>query len=69
MTTIQAPIALEIEVPAELHDALQKFLDDRKGWSQNSTFSAALSQFLMQQGVCDRRVNGIYLETAMGGGK
>ncbi|NJL45087.1 MAG: DUF2811 domain-containing protein [Leptolyngbyaceae cyanobacterium SM2_3_12] len=55
-------ISLMAEVPEELHEALQQYLDINPAWSQHRVFCAALSLFLMQNGTCDREVNRIYLD-------
>jgi hypothetical protein len=56
-------VSLLVEVPEELHESLQCYLDSHPAWNQQRAFCAALSLFLMQNGSCDRRVNRIYLDT------
>lgn len=56
-------VSLLVEVPEELHESLQRYLDSHPAWNQQRAFCAALSLFLMQNGNCDRRVNRIYLDT------
>jgi hypothetical protein len=51
------------EVPEDLYNALQTYLDDNPAWNQHRVFCAALSLFLMQDTGCDRDVNRIYLDT------
>lgn len=55
-------ISLLVEVPEELHEALQNYVDVHPTWSQHRVFCAALSLFLMQNGQSDRQVNRIYLD-------
>lgn len=63
MATTMAPrISLNIEVPEELHEAMQHYLDTHPAWSQHRICCAALSLFLMQNGVSDRRINRLYLD-------
>ncbi|MGF1458068.1 MAG: DUF2811 domain-containing protein [Leptolyngbyaceae cyanobacterium] len=56
-------VSLLVEVPEELHESLQSYLDSHPAWNQQRAFCAALSLFLMQNGSSDRRVNRIYLDT------
>ncbi|MBD0266906.1 DUF2811 domain-containing protein [Pseudanabaena sp. FACHB-2040] len=55
-------VSLLAEIPEELHEALQNYLDTHPAWSQHRVFCAALSLFLMQNGTRDRSVNQIYLD-------
>nr|WP_242028284.1 DUF2811 domain-containing protein [Pseudanabaena sp. FACHB-2040] len=61
-TTMVPRISLNVEIPEELHESLQTYLETHPTWSQHRVFCAALSLFLMQNGMCDRRVNRIYLD-------
>lgn len=56
-------VSLFAEIPEELHDALQTFIDTHPTWSQHRVFCAALSLFLMQNGKGNRQVNRIYLDS------
>ncbi|HSM80318.1 MAG TPA: DUF2811 domain-containing protein [Nodosilinea sp.] len=58
----QPTVSLMAEVPEDLYDALQVYLDGNHAWSQHRVFCAALSLFLMQNTSCDRDVNRIYLD-------
>jgi hypothetical protein len=63
MAAMMSPrVSLNVEVPEELHEALQSYLENRSSWSQHRVFCAALSLFLMQNGVSDRRINRLYLD-------
>lgn len=61
--TMMPRISLDVEIPEDLHDSLQSYLDTHPAWSQHRVFCAALSLFLMQNGTCDRKVNRIYLDS------
>jgi hypothetical protein len=56
-------ISLNVEVPEELHRAMVDYVESHPSWSQHRVFCAALSLFLMQNGVSDRRINRLYLDT------
>jgi len=62
VTQTMPRVSLMAEVPEDLHEALQAYLDNHPAWSQHRVFCAALSLFLMQNGYTDRRVNRIYLD-------
>ncbi|MGG6238362.1 DUF2811 domain-containing protein [Nodosilinea sp. AN01ver1] len=62
-------VCLMAEVPEELYEALQVYLDSNPAWSQHRVFCAALSLFLMQNvsgprsaAKGHRDVNRIYLD-------
>lgn len=56
-------ISLNVEVPEELYEAMQGYVETHPAWSQHRVFCAALSLFLMQNGVSDRRINRLYLDS------
>jgi hypothetical protein len=72
--TLNAPapkVSLMAEVPEELYNALQVYLDGNPAWNQHRVFCAALSLFFMQDSTYDsqrsaakghRDVNRIYLD-------
>ncbi|MFM7220975.1 MAG: DUF2811 domain-containing protein [Nodosilinea sp.] len=60
--TIAPRISLNVEVPEELFTAMQDYVGTHPAWSQHRVFCAALSLFLMQNGVSDRRINRLYLD-------
>lgn len=41
-------IPLSAEIPQELHESLQRYLDEHPSWDQNRVLAAALSLFLLQ---------------------
>ena len=61
--TMTHRISLNVEVPEELHNAMVSYVESHPAWSQHRVFCAALSLFLMQNGVSDRRINRLYLDT------
>lgn len=61
-STMPPRISLNVEIPEELNQAMQNYLDIHPAWSQHRVFCAALSLFLMQNGIRDRRVNRLYLD-------
>lgn len=63
---VQQSVSLSIEIPEELHTSVQHYLDVHSGWSQDRLFCAALSLFLMQNGVTHRQVSRIYLDSLFG---
>ena len=59
-------VSLMVELPEELLDPLQGFLEARTGWEQDRVFGAAIALFLMQNGVNQRQVNRVYLDNVFG---
>lgn len=55
-------IDLQVEIPEDLHNALQAYLDSNPSWSQARVFSAATALFLMQNGTSDRSINRTYID-------
>jgi hypothetical protein len=56
-------ISLNVEIPEALHQAMQTYLEDHSAWSQHRVCCAAVSLFLMQNGVSNRNINRLYLDT------
>lgn len=56
-------VSLNVEIPEELYDSLRTYVENHQGWSQHRVFCASLSLFLMQNGVKDRQINRLYLDT------
>ncbi|MEL6350570.1 MAG: DUF2811 domain-containing protein [Cyanobacteria bacterium J06627_28] len=63
---MQQSVSLSVEIPEELHASVQHYLDVHSGWSQDRLFCAAISLFLMQNGVTHRQVSRIYLDSLFG---
>ncbi|ASC71651.1 hypothetical protein XM38_026050 [Halomicronema hongdechloris C2206] len=61
--TMTPRLSLHAEIPEDLYDALQNYLETRPHWNQHRVFCAALSLFLMQNGTCDRKINRFYLDS------
>ena len=51
------------DLPEGISERLQSFLMQRPGWSQKRVMQNALSLFLLQNGVDDRAVSQLYLES------
>lgn len=63
---MQQSVSLSVEIPEDLHVSVQHYLDVHSGWSQDRLFCAAISLFLMQNGVTERHVSRIYLDSLFG---
>ena len=55
-------VSILADIPEELHEVLQGYLENHPAWDQDRVFSAALSLFLMQNGNNDRRTSRVYLD-------
>ncbi len=71
LSTTPPSVSLMAEIPEELNDALQQYLDRNPAWSQHRVLCAALSLFLMQNSPSDpqtlaakgdRDISRIYLD-------
>lgn len=60
---MNATVSILTEIPEELHDSLQSYLETHPDWDQDRVFTAALSLFLLQNGNGDRRAVRVYLES------
>lgn len=56
-------LSILTEIPEELHQSLQSYLESHPDWDQDRVFAAALSLFLLQNSDGDRRAARVYLET------
>ncbi|MEM9089150.1 MAG: DUF2811 domain-containing protein [Cyanobacteria bacterium P01_F01_bin.53] len=63
---MQQSVSLSVEIPEELHASVQHYLDTHSGWGQDRLFCAAISLFLMQNGVTKHQVSRIYLDSLFG---
>ncbi|PZO10246.1 MAG: hypothetical protein DCF25_20925 [Leptolyngbya foveolarum] len=54
------------ELPAPLRQHLDAFAAQRPGWTAERVLSNALSLFLLQNGVQDRAVSQLYLQSTFG---
>lgn len=62
-------ISTNIEIPENLHAAVQDYLDTHPAWDHDRVMQAALSLFLVQNGVDQPSVNSLYLDSLFGGEK
>ncbi|MGG6297658.1 DUF2811 domain-containing protein [Leptolyngbya sp. AN02str] len=68
---MNATVSILAEIPEELHESLQGYLETHPDWDQDRVFSAALSLFLLQNGTSEnpnsalsyRRAARVYLDT------
>ncbi|MGC1306527.1 MAG: DUF2811 domain-containing protein [Phormidesmis sp.] len=49
------------ELPSEITQHLQLFIEQRPDWTQERIMCSALALFLLQNGVRDRAVSQVYL--------
>ena len=54
------------ELPAPISQHLETFVKQRPDWTQERILSSALALFLLQNGVSDRAVSQVYLQTMFG---
>lgn len=59
-------ITTEIEIPEDLFNAFQRYLDTHPKWDQNRGVQSALSLFLIQNGINDSRINELYMDSLFG---
>lgn len=65
MTPATAPVtvSLMVEIPEPLHVSIKDYLDTHEMWSQERIMQAALSLFLLQNGVNQPHINSLYLDS------
>lgn len=61
-------VSLMVEIPEELVDVLQSFLGTHTAWDQDRVFCAAMSLFLIQNGMNQQQVSRLYLDSLFGCG-
>ena len=68
MTPVTAPVtvSLMVEIPETLHISIKDYLDTHEMWSQERMMQAALSLFLLQNGVNQAHINSLYLDSLFG---
>ncbi len=66
VTTAPVNVSLMIEIPETLHHSIQDYLNTHELWSQERVMQAALSLFLMQNGMNQPHVNRLYLDSLFG---
>ena len=60
---MRSMVSILSEIPEELYDSLNSYLETHPEWDQDRIFAAALSLFLLQNGDSDRRAARVYLDT------
>ena len=68
---MKTKISILAEIPEEIHESLQDYLETHPNWDQDRVFAAALSLFLLQNGTSKvtqtsenyRACAQVYLET------
>ena len=55
-------ISFLAEVPPSIKEAMEVFIDDHPNWDQYRLIQAALSGFLIQNGVDSRSINRLYFQ-------
>ena len=55
-------ISFLAEVPPSIKEAMEAFIDDHPNWDQYRLIQAALSGFLIQNGVDSRSINRLYCQ-------
>ncbi|MEM6254322.1 MAG: DUF2811 domain-containing protein [Cyanobacteria bacterium P01_D01_bin.156] len=68
MPSVTGPttVSLMVEIPETLYLSIQDYLDTHEMWSQERMMQAALSLFLMQNGINHAHVNSLYLDSLFG---
>lgn len=68
MTPVTAPVtvSLMVDIPESLHLSIQDYLEAHEMWSQERMMQAALSLFLLQNGVNQPHINSLYLDSLFG---
>ncbi|MGD1853077.1 MAG: DUF2811 domain-containing protein [Leptolyngbyaceae cyanobacterium] len=66
MATAPTTISLMVEIPESLHLSIQDYLDTHELWSQERMMQAALSLFLLQNGVNQPHIYHLYLDSLFG---
>ena len=68
MTPMSMPVSvsLMVEIPEDLYVSIQDYLETHEMWSQERMMQAALSLFLLQNGVNKPHVNSLYLDSLFG---
>ncbi|MGD1853080.1 MAG: DUF2811 domain-containing protein [Leptolyngbyaceae cyanobacterium] len=64
--TTTATVSLMVEIPESLHLSMQSYLNTHELWSQERVMQAALSLFLMQNGINQPHINSLYLDSLFG---
>jgi hypothetical protein len=60
---METTVSILAEIPEGLHETMTQFLETHEDWDQDRLFAAALSLFLLQNGVCDQRAERVLIES------
>ena len=52
---MQTGVSILAEIPEDLYQSLERYLERYPDWDRERVFSAAISLFLLQNGESDRR--------------
>ena len=68
MTPATSPVtvSLMVEIPETLYVSIQDYLGGHETWSQERMMQAALSLFLLQNGVSQSHINSLYIDSLFG---
>ena len=64
--SVPVTVSLMVEIPEDLYASIQEYLDTHELWSQERIMQAALSLFLLQNGINKPHVNSLYLDSLFG---
>ena len=59
-------VSTEVEIPEALHQSVADYIASHPGWCAERVWQAALSLFLMQNGVNEAQVGSLYLDSLFG---
>jgi len=62
LTVDDSLISFLAEIPPSIKEAMEAFIDDHPNWDQYRLIQAALSGFLIQNGVDSRPINRLYFQ-------
>ena len=62
LTRNDSLISFLAEVPPSIKAAMEAFIEDHPNWDQHRLIQAALSGFLIQNGVDSRSINRLYFQ-------
>lgn len=65
-TVAEPVISFQTPLPEPLHTALVRFIEDHPQWDQYRLVQAALSGFLLQQGMVERQLTRRYVGSMFG---
>lgn len=60
---MKTEVSILAEIPEDLYQSLERYLDRYPDWDKERVFSAAISLFLLQNGESDRRASQCYLNS------